>query len=80
MPYAPQIEAWIGRALTPDELARVEERERRRREVHEAIDSGDLVEATRLLDAIKAEWGDLDSEVVSAETALDWARMGPLDE
>jgi len=80
MPYAPQIEAWIGRKLTPDELARVEERERRRREVHAAIDSGDFAEAKRLLDAIKAEWGDLDSEVVYAETSYDWARMGPLDE
>jgi thioredoxin-like negative regulator of GroEL len=80
MPNPAQIEAWIGRVLTPDELARVEERERRRREVHEAIDSGDLVEAKRLLDAIRAEWGDFDSEVVYAETSYDWARMGPLDE
>lgn len=80
MPNPAQIEAWIGCKLTPDELDRVEERERRRREVHTAIGSGDLVEAKRLLGAIKAEWGDLDSEVVSAQTSLDWARMGPLDE
>jgi len=80
MPNPAQIEAWIGRKLTPDELARVEERERRRREVHTAIGSGDLVEAKHLLDAIRAERGDLDSEVVYAETALDWARMGPLDD
>jgi hypothetical protein len=59
--------------------ARSAEGEARRRAVHEAIDHGRLEEAARLLESLKAEWGELDSAVIGAQTTLDWARL-PQDE
>ena len=69
------LEQLFGRPLTPDEVARIEERDRRRHEIHAAIDKGDLVEAARLLDILKGELGDLNSDVVYAETSLEWAQV-----
>lgn len=69
------LEQLFDRTLTPDEVARIKERDRRRHEIHDAIDSGNLAEAARLLDVLKAELGDLNSDVVYAQTTLDWARM-----
>lgn len=74
------LEQLFDRALTPDEVARIEERDRRRHEIHRAIDAGDLVEAARLLDILKAELGDLNSDVVYAQTTLEWAQVEVSDE
>ncbi len=57
--------------------ARSAEGEARRRAVHDAIDDGRFDEAAELLGRLKADWGELDSAVIRAQTTLDWARLPP---